>query len=392
MAEHGCPRAVARLVRRPSWSAIVSTPSSGPIKRTPFYSFHQAAGARLIDFGGWELPVQYEGILAEHKRVREQVGLFDVSHMGEIRVRGPRALEAVRYLVCNDLRISQGQAQYSPMCNEDGGIVDDLIVYKYSDDHVFICVNAANRDKDFAWMVAHNPFPDAATFTDEGDQWAQVALQGRFAAATLQKLTAIDLSHIKNYWFADGAVAGVEGCIVARTGYTGEDGFEIFLPVSGASTIWPALLEAGAEHGLAPIGLGARDTLRLEAKMCLYGNDIDDTTTPLEANLAWTVKLEGHDFIGKGPILAQRQAGVPRRLVCLEVDGRIGRHGNNVVHDGAVVGVVTSGTKAPTVNANIAIAYVPAALAAVGTRVEVDVRGKLADAVVVKGPFYKRNY
>jgi len=369
---------------------LSTTPSSAPLRRTPFFEFHVAAGGRMIDFGGWELPVQYAGLTAEHKTVRSAVGLFDVSHMGEIRVRGAKALDAVRHLVANDVAIVDGQAQYSPMCYENGGIVDDLIVYRITEDNLLICVNAANREKDFAWMVENNPLKGEVEFTDEGDQWAQVAIQGRHAEATLQKLTGVDLSAIKYYWHAAGTVAGVEGCIIARTGYTGEDGFEVFLPVAGAAAIWPAVVAAGAEYGLTPIGLGARDTLRLEAKMCLYGNDIDATTTPLEAGIAWAVKLKRPYFIGRDAMLAQRAAGVPRRLVCLTVEGRIARHGHTLLSDGAVVGVVTSGTKAPWVDANIALGYVPDALSAPGTRLQVDVRGKLADAVVVKGPFYKR--
>lgn len=363
------------------------------LRRTPFFSFHEAAGARLIDFGGWEMPVQYEGILAEHKRVREAVGLFDVSHMGEVRVRGPRALAAVDHLMTNRmLDLAPGQARYSPMCRPSGGIVDDLIVYKLSDEDVLVCVNASNRDKDFDWMVANNPFGADAIFTAEHDAWAQVAIQGRHAEAVLQTLTDVDLSAVAYYWFAQGTVAGVQGCIIARTGYTGEDGFEVFLPTAGADTMWPALMAAGAGHGLAPIGLGARDTLRLEARMHLYGNDMDDDTTPLEAALAWAVKLDKPAFVGRDALVAQRAARPSRRLVGLVVSTRIARHGNPVVLDGEPVGVVTSGTRSPTLGTNIALAYVPLRLARPGTQLQVDVRGRLADAEVVKGPFYSRDY
>jgi len=363
------------------------------LRRTPFFSFHAAAGARLIDFGGWEMPVQYEGILAEHKRVREGVGLFDVSHMGEVRVRGPKALAAVDGLVTNRVDdLADGQARYSPMCRHDGGIVDDLIVYRLAEDDVLICVNDANREKDFDWMVENNPFPDGARFTAEHDDWAQVAVQGRHAEAVLQSLADADLASVAYYWFTHATVAGVQGCIIARTGYTGEDGFEIFLPPAGADAIWPALMEAGASYGLQPIGLGARDTLRLEARMHLYGNDMDDATTPLEAALAWAVKLDKAAFIGRDALVAQRASRPRKRLVGLTVSKRIARHGSAVMLDGEAVGVVTSGTRSPTLGTNIALAYVPLRLARPGTKLQVDVRGRLADAEVVKGPFYKRDY
>ena len=362
------------------------------LRRTPFFEHHQRAGARLIDFGGWELPVQYAGILAEHAAVRTQVGLFDVSHMGEIFVRGKRALDAVRHLVSNDVEIADGRAQYSPMCNPNGGIVDDLIVYRITEHELLICVNAANRAKDFAWMVANNPYPDDAVFIDEGDDWAQIALQGRGAPATLQAITDVNLNDMPYYGHAKATVAGVDGCIIARTGYTGEDGFEVFLPKGGADQLWPAVMAAGEAHGIQPIGLGARDTLRLEARMCLYGNDIDDDTSPLEAQIGWAVKLQKADVIGKAALVAQRAAGVQRRLVGLHVRDRIARHGNPVQVAGAVAGVVTSGTRSPSTGENIALAYVPTSHAAEGSLVTVDVRGKLAEAVVVKGPFYKRDY
>jgi aminomethyltransferase len=363
------------------------------LRRTPFYAMHQAAGGRLIDFGGWELPVQYEGIIAEHQRVRTAVGLFDVSHMGEVRVRGPKALEAVDRLVANRMTdLVDGQARYTPLCNERGGIVDDLIVYRIAADDVLICVNAANRAKDFDWMTAHNPLPSDATFTAEHDDWAQLAIQGRHAAAVLQTLTKIDLSSVAYYWFAQGTVAGVDDCVVARTGYTGEDGFEIFLPPDGAAQMWAALMEAGHGHGIAPIGLGARDTLRLESKMLLYGNDMDDDTSPLEAAIGWAVKLDKPDFMGRDALLAQRKVGVTRRLVGMVVQKRIARHGCAVELDGETVGVVTSGTRSPSLGTNVALAMVPRRLARPGTSLQVDVRGKKADAQVVKGAFYKRDY
>jgi len=324
--------------------------------------------------------------------VEADTGLFDVSHMGEVRVTGPGALRAVRHLVTNDVDIADGQAQYTAMCNESGGIVDDLIVYKISDTNLLICVNAANRAKDHAWMVAHNPCPDDAEITDESDDWAQIAIQGRGAPATLQKLTASDLSAVRGYWFTQGTVAGVEGCIIARTGYTGEDGFEVFLPPDGADLIWPAVMGAGADLGIVPVGLGARDTLRLEAKMCLYGNDIDETTTPLEAGLGWVTRLSKPDFIGKGPLVALKERGLTRRLAAMVVDKRIARQHHPIVSGGEVVGEVTSGTRSPSLDVNIALGYVPRHLAKIGSHVQIDVRGRLADAEVVKAPFYKRPY
>ncbi|NOY26941.1 MAG: glycine cleavage system aminomethyltransferase GcvT [Oligoflexia bacterium] len=369
--------------------------STAVLKQTPFHAQHVAAGARMVDFGGWHMPVQYTGVRREHLACRKSVGLFDVSHMGEVRVRGPKALAAVRHLVTNALDIVNGQAQYSPMCQPDGGIVDDLIIYRVAEDDVFICVNAANRAKDFAWMVAHNPYPEDAVFTDEGDQWAQVAVQGRNAQALLSKLTDVDLGAVGYYWFTHGSVAGVDGCITARTGYTGEDGFEIFLPVAGADAMWAAITQAGvgfAQGDIALVGLGARDTLRLEARMCLYGNDIDATTSPLEAGLGWTVKLDAGDFIGRDALIAQKEAGLSRRLVGLMVDKRIARPGCPVLAEGKVVGQVTSGTRAPSLDANIALAYVPRRLARPGTSLTVDVRGKQASATVYKGAFYTRPY
>ncbi len=362
---------------------------SEDLKTTPLHSRHIALGARMVDFGGWHMPIQYEGIRAEHLGCRSSAGLFDVSHMGEVRLRGPGALAAARRLVSNSLRIADGQAQYSPMCYPDGGIVDDLIVYRIAEDDVLICVNASNRDKDFAW-IKENTAPGVSV-VDEGDAWGQVAIQGRAAVGILQGLTPRELGSVGGFWFTQGAVAGVDGCILARTGYTGEDGFEIFVPAAHTGRVWDALLEAGGA-ALVPVGLGARDTLRLEARMCLYGNDISASTTPLEAQLGWTVKLDDGDFIGRDALIAQKEAGVPRRLVGLLVEERIPRPHCPILSEGAVVGEVTSGTRSPSLDQNIALGYVPSALARPGTRVQVDVRGKLADATVQKGAFYARPY
>ncbi|MAY80523.1 MAG: glycine cleavage system protein T [Deltaproteobacteria bacterium] len=361
------------------------------LRRTPFFECHQAASGRLIDFGGWELPVQYTGIIEEHKQVRSSVGLFDVSHMGEVFLRGPSALKAVRHLVTNNVDIPNGHAQYTAMCNHEGGIVDDLIVYRLADDEVLICVNAANRDKDYNWIKDNNPCDDVEV-VNESDDWAQIAIQGRNAATILDTLTDQDLSAVASFGVVRGTVAGVEGCIMARTGYTGEDGFEVFIPAENAAAVWPAILDAGASFGIQPIGLGARDTLRLEAKLMLYGNDINDDTSPLEAGLGWVTKFDKEDFIGKSALEAQKEAGLTRRLVCLVVEKRIARPHCPIMVDGEVVGEVTSGTKAPTVEANIALGYVPRRFARPGNRVQIDIRGRIAEAEVVKPPFYKRPY
>ena len=311
--------------------------------------------------------------------------------MGEVRFRGPKAVAAVNHLVTNDVsKLVDGQAMYTAMCNERGGIVDDLIVYRCGPEDVMICVNAANRSKDYEWMKAHNPL--GVDITNESEQWAQLAIQGRHAVDLLQTLTSLTLAPVKNYWFVQGTVAGVEGCILARTGYTGEDGFELFLPAGAADIVWNALHSAGQAFGLTNIGLGARDTLRLEMKYCLYGNDISDDTTPLEAGLGWVTKLDKGDFVGRDPLVAQRDAGVPRKLIGLVVDGRIARQHSTVLSEGQVVGEVTSGTLAPSLGQNIAIAYVQSPLAKIGTRLEVDVRGKSATATVCKTPFYTRPY
>jgi aminomethyltransferase len=359
------------------------------LKRTPLYAEHKALGARMVPFGGWEMPVQYSGVIDEHQTVRSAVGLFDVSHMGEVELTGPQALQAADRLITNDLgKAADGQAIYTAMCRPDGGIVDDLVVYRFSPERIFICVNAANRDKDFAWI--HQHAAGLCEVTDRGDQWAQIAVQGPKAAALVQRLTPVDLSAIGTYRFATGKVDGVEA-ILSRTGYTGEDGFELYVPSGEGAKIWRALLEKGADLGVKPAGLGARDSLRLEMRYALYGNDIDDTTTPLEAGLGWVVKLDKPDFIGKAALVAQKAEGPKRKLVGLEVTGRgVARHGYPVLAGGKVVGSVTSGTMGPSVEKPVAMAYLPSELAAIGTEVAVEIRGKPVPAVVVKTPFYQR--
>jgi len=356
-------------------------------RRTPLYDAHVKAGARIVEFAGWELPIQYKGILEEHAAVRTAAGLFDVSHMGEILLSGPHALSATQRLVSNDVaKARDGQAVYAGLLNEQGGFVDDVIAYRFGEDRVLLVVNAANKDKDLAWIEAHR---FGAEVEDQSDRWAQLAIQGPNAAGIVARLTALDLSQIGTYRFAEGEVAGVPS-IVARTGYTGEDGFELYCAPERATSLWDALLAAGAGEGLVPCGLGARDSLRLEMKYALYGNDIDDDHTPLEAGLGWIVKLEKGDFIGRPVLERQKAQGVTRKLVGFTLTDRgIPRHGYRILKDGQPVGEVTSGTQSPSLKQPIGIGYVPAALAAEGSTFDVEIRGKPVPAVVVKTPFYK---
>jgi aminomethyltransferase len=356
--------------------------------RTPLHDVHVRAGARMVEFAGWEMPVQYEGLLAEHEAIRTRVGLFDVSHMGEVVFRGPRALESLQRLFTNDLsRCSDGQAQYGCLCREAGGIVDDVVVYRRAADDLLVCVNAANRQKDFEWLKGH---AGGADVTNESDAWSQLALQGPLAAHVLEKLTSVRLTSVGTYRFTHGDVAGT-ACLLARTGYTGEDGFELFSPSDRGPALWSALMEAGEQEGIRPAGLGARDSLRLEMAYRLYGSDMDDGTTPLEAGLAWVVKLEKGDFIGREALLRQKEAGLARKLVGFTLtDPGIARHGHPVLQDGKRVGAVTSGTRSPTLGISIGLAYVPPALAAEGSTFAIEVRGRAVAAKVVKTPFYSR--
>jgi len=361
----------------------------GPLKQTPLNAVHRQMGAKMVPFGGWDMPVQYRGILDEHKAVRGAAGIFDVSHMGEIEFRGPAALDAVQRLTSNDAsRLQVGQVQYSALTTEAGTFVDDLTVYKFADDHYMVTVNASNIDKDFAWMRDHTK--GNVEIRNQSDETALIAVQGPKAVEILQKLTPLDLHAIKYYWFARGKVVG-QDAIVSRTGYTGEDGFEVYLPPQHAAALWNALLEAGKPFGLLPCGLGARDTLRLEAKMALYGNDIDDRHTVLEADLGWILKLEKGEFIGKAPLAKQKAQGVTRKLVGFEMVGRgIGRSHYKIVKNGQPIGEVTSGGPAPWLNKNIGLGYVAAEHSAVGTELDVLVRDNPVPARVVPTPFYKR--
>jgi aminomethyltransferase len=357
-------------------------------QRTPLYDTHVRAGARLVEFAGWEMPVQYAGILAEHQAVRSGVGLFDVSHMGEVVFRGPRALEALGRLFTNDLtRVADGQAQYGCVCRESGGIVDDVVVYRRAADDLLVCVNAGNRQKDFEWLAGH---AGGAETANESDAWGQLALQGPRAAGLLQRLTKVNLSALRSYHFAHGEVAGIP-CIVARTGYTGEDGFELFCASDAAAPLWAALMEAGQPEQIVPCGLGARDSLRLEVAYRLYGSDMDDGTTPLEAGLAWVVKLDKGEFLGRDAMLRQKEQGLSRKLVGFVLtEAGIPRHGYPVLQDGRKVGEVTSGTKSPTLGTSIGLAYVPPSLAAEGSTFAVEIRGRPVAARAVKTPFYTR--
>ncbi|GLC27920.1 glycine cleavage system aminomethyltransferase GcvT [Roseisolibacter agri] len=356
------------------------------LKRTPLHEQHRALGAKIVPFAGYEMPVQYPGgITAEHKAVREGCGVFDVSHMGEFIVTGPDAVAFVNHVTTNDVaKLAVGQVHYSTILNERGTIEDDCLVYRMAD-RLMLVVNASNREKDLAHILRYKGDFDV-TVEDRSDDYALLAVQGPKAEEILQPLTATDLSQIAYYWFAEGEVAGVSG-IISRTGYTGEDGFELYVPAADAPRLWDALLATGR---ITPAGLGARDTLRLEMGMALYGNDIDDTVTPLEANLGWLVKLAKGDFVGKAALEAEKAAGIPRRLVGFTVAERaIPRHGYPVFHDGQPSGAVRSGTMSPTLGTSIGTAYLPAAAATPGTTFEIDVRGKRVAATVVKPPFYK---
>ena len=368
--------------------------ASDLLARTPLHAAHIAAGARLIDFGGWHMPVQYAGTIKEHKVVRSAVGMFDVSHMGQAILRGPDALAAVQRLSTNDAStLSVGAAQYTPMCYDDGGIVDDCIVYRRAEHDYLIVLNASNIEKDLAWIREH--VSDMVDIEDASEATALIAVQGPLAVALVDRLSAADLAAVPGFHFATADVAGVP-CMAARTGYTGEDGFELACAADRAADLWSALLSEGEADGIAPCGLGARDTLRLEAKLCLYGNDIDASTTPYEAGLAWTVKLDAGDFIGREALARQKAAGVTRKLIGFCIEGRgIARHDYPIVDrsraDAPVIGKVTSGTKGITVGGAIGMGYVPASMAKPGTRLAIDCRGTDVSATVVKGKFYQRD-
>jgi aminomethyltransferase len=350
---------------------------------------HKALNARLIPFGGWEMPVEYSGIAKEHAAVRTAAGLFDVSHMGEFEIRGRESLDLIQFLATNDaMKLVDGQAQYSAMAYPHGTAVDDLLIYRHNADHFMLVVNAANTSKDFEWITSHNRFD--ATVDNISDDVTLIAVQGPKAIDILQQLTNVRLAEIRYYHFAVAKVLDVDA-IISRTGYTGEDGFELYFSQKHSEPVWNALLEAGSPQGLLPAGLGARNTLRLEARMLLYGNDMDGTTTLLEAGLGSIVKFEKEEFIGRDALLKQKQEGVKRRLIGFEMLGReIARDHYPVFVDGQEAGHVTSGSPSITLKKNIGLAYLPAQRAAIGTRFNVLVRSKMSEAKVVRTPFYKR--
>ena len=343
----------------------------------------------MVNFGGWDMPVEYSGIVAEHMATRTAAGLFDVSHMGEIEVRGASALELVQHVTCNDAsKLALGQAHYSGLMTERGTFVDDLLVHKISDTHYFLCVNASNQDQDFEHIRAHNHL--GAEIENAGSRYSQLAIQGPKALGILQRFTPTPLESIHYYHFVFGTVDGVH-CLIARTGYTGEDGFEIYFEPEHSEKLWTALLDAGSNEGMLPCGLGARNTLRLEASMCLYGHEIDETTTPWEAGLGWICKPAKGEFLGREFLIRQKEKGIGRALVGFEMMGRlIARDGCNISIDGTTVGRVTSGSPAPFLKKNIGMAYVPVASKAPGTEITACVRSNEAPARIVPMPFYKR--
>jgi glycine cleavage system T protein (aminomethyltransferase) len=355
------------------------------MKRTPLYECHQEAGARLVDFAGWEMPVQYQGVIEEHRAVRTGAGLFDVSHMGEIRVRGPQAESFLQGITPNDVsKLVRGRAHYSGLLTPSGTYVDDLLIYRLGAEDFLVVVNASNADRDFEWIESRAG--DGVEVTNESDRWALIALQGPKAVEILRPLTDPAAMDLKYYGFLQGEVDG-RPALISRTGYTGEDGFELYLSPEDAPAVWRRLIEAGA----VPAGLGARDTLRLEAAMALYGHEIDESTTPFEAGLAWVVKMGKGDFEGREALAAQQAEGLRRKLVGFEVEGRgIARQGHEVKAEGKAVGAVTSGTWSPSFEKAIGMAYVPVELAAPGTPLEIDVRGRALSARVVEIPFYRR--
>ncbi|MDX1502431.1 MAG: glycine cleavage system aminomethyltransferase GcvT [Thermoanaerobaculia bacterium] len=358
--------------------------------RSPLHAAHVAAGGRLVEFAGWEMPVLYTSVIEEHRAVRQAAGLFDVSHMGEIRVAGPGAEELLQRLTPNNVaKLEPGRAHYSALLTERGTFLDDLLVYKLDEGEFLLVVNAANAERDFEWVSEHAA--GGARVENRSDAFALLAVQGPRAADIVQRLTSISLEEIRYYRFQLGRVAGADA-IVSRTGYTGEDGFELYLAPDRAVEVWDELLGAGRDDGLRPAGLGARDTLRLEAGMALYGHEIDETTTPLEAGLSWVVKMGKGEFVGREALARQQEEGIRRTLTGIEmVDRGIARQGHRLLSGGDEVGVVTSGSWSPTFEKALAMAYLPVELAQPGTEVQVAIRDKRPVARVVETPFYKRD-
>ncbi|MCP2605083.1 glycine cleavage system aminomethyltransferase GcvT [Candidatus Aminicenantes bacterium AH-873-B07] len=360
------------------------------MKRTRLNKVHKELGGKMIEFAGFEMPVEYEGLISEHLAVREKAGLFDVSHMGEIIIKGNDALDLIQYLTPNDAsRLVIGKAQYSALITPKGTFIDDLLVYRLDEKEYMLVVNAVNSDKDYEWIIK-NKGKFSAEIRNESNNYTQLALQGPKAQEILQPLTNVDLSEIKYYWFKTGKVVGINS-IISRTGYTGEDGFEIYTTHPEPEKIWYAILEEGKKYELKPAGLGARDTLRLEAKMMLYGNDIDETTTVLEADLGWMVKFEKPDFLGKDILLKQKNEGIKRKIIGFEIKEKgIARPHYPVFINGNKVSEVTSGTFAPYLKKSIGLTYLPIEYTEIGTQFEIGIRNNLVKAEVVSTPFYKR--
>src|SRR5579859_5235836 len=361
------------------------------LKRTPLFEEHRRLGARLVEFSGWEMPVQYGSILEEHDAVRTRAGLFDVSHMGEFKVQGPDALAFLQQLVPNDVsRLALQQALYSQLCLPDGGVIDDLLIYSIAEQHYMLVVNAGNIEKDLAWVKEQAKQFEHVTVIDQSDTTALLALQGPMAITILQSLTQVDLTAISYYHCQPGVVAGVN-CLISRTGYTGEDGFELYCAPVDVVILWNKLLEVGTPQGLLPAGLGARDTLRLEAGMCLYGHELDEQTNPLEARLGWSVKLGKEDFIGHAALVRVKEQGPAKLLVGIAmVERGIPRGGYAIYQEDQRIGTLTSGAPGPSVHKNIGMGYVKADAAIVGQQVQIDIRGKRVAAQIVALPFYKR--
>jgi aminomethyltransferase len=363
------------------------------LKKTPLHEAHRKLSARMVEFGGWDMPVQYKGVIEEHLAVRGAAGLFDVSHMGEIEVKGPGALAYIQELTINDAStLVNGQIQYSALCYPHGGVVDDVTLYRFDHDHYLFCVNASNTDKDFAWMeeVLEEGDYQGVTLRNRSDDFAQLALQGPAAPSILARLTDTDLSKIAYYHFYEGLVAGMP-TIISRTGYTGEDGFELYFAPQAAEQVWSALLDAGAPDGLVPVGLGARDTLRLEMKYALYGHELSPEITPLEAGLGWITQLAKPGFIGRDALLRQKQEGVPRRLVGFRMtEAGVPRAGYPVFAGDVEVGCVTSGTMSPSLRIGIGLALVTPEHAAIGTPLQIGIRSRRVGAEVVRTPFVKK--
>jgi aminomethyltransferase len=369
-----------------------STSTGAALQRTPLFDQHQELGARLVPFAGWEMPVQYSGVIEEHRAVRERAGLFDVSHMGEFTCVGDGALDFLQSMVPNDVaKLVENQALYSQLCHPDGGTVDDLLIYSTGKNEYMLVVNAGTMEKDWAWLTEHAAGREDVTLTNISNRTGLIALQGPRAEAILQPLTGTPLSDIAYYHSQPGVVAGIS-CRISRTGYTGEDGFELYSAWDDTPALWNAVLSAGAPHGLLPAGLGARDTLRLEAGYCLYGHELTDEISPLEAGLGWTVKLnKGADFIGREALLAQKTNGLPRKLVGIKLLERgVPREGYPILRGGERIGALTSGTMLPTVGIAAGLGYVAPADAQPDAEVAVEIRGKAVPATFAALPFYKR--